>query len=216
MHDTLPGFEASKLFEPYRTFVLDLSVDDATRRAALSGHWRKHLRSAEHAGLQVEHPPAGETWRRMRPLLVEMQGRKDFDSPLPPEFWDDVFAADEAAEHFRGVVIGDGSRDVAAALVGGDGTLATQQLASTSPDGLRVNAGYLSTWSAIQQEAGLGRHFFDLGGVDPDANPGGWQFKHGLSGRDVTAPLPMVAEPTRARSFAISIAEHLAARASHR
>jgi lipid II:glycine glycyltransferase (peptidoglycan interpeptide bridge formation enzyme) len=40
-------------------------------------------------------------------------------------------------------------------------------------------------WEQIQWLKDHGIRFFDLGGIDPEANPGGYRFKSGLSGRDV-------------------------------
>lgn len=185
----------SPLFEPYRTMVLALDGDAGARRAALSGHWRKHLRVAEDAGLAVDRPPVAEAWARMRPLFEEMLRRKQFDNQMPLEFWDDVLGDPQAEGEFHGLVVHDGTRDLTATVVGGSGALATQLLAASSDAALALRAGYLATWVAIDDAATRGHRWFDLGGVDRDANPGGWQFKHGLRGREWCTPAPLTVAP---------------------
>ena len=49
--------------------------------------------------------------------------------------------------------------------------------------------------------------YYDLGGIDPEGNPGVYHFKSGLGGREVTAPGPFEAAPSRARKRFVETAE---------
>ena len=207
MDEPIPGLAPSPVFDPYHTMVLDLSADQEERRRQISSQWRRHLRESERADLTVDYPSVDETWRRMHPLYDEMQDRKHFAPAFPPEFWGDVFETPQASENFRGVVVHKRGRDLAAAIIGGNGAVATYLLGATAHVALPVRAGYLAMWATVGLAKKLGHRFFDLGGVDKAANPGGWQFKHGLRGEELSTPQPTVATPPGPRGKAVEIAE---------
>jgi len=61
--------------------------------------------------------------------------------------------------------------------------------------GLEQKASYLLQWHVIC--AAQARHAvrYDLGGVDPDRNPGVYHFKSGLGGTEVVVPGPFECAP---------------------
>lgn len=207
LDDTESTLQPSPLFDQYHTMVLDLSGSDEQRRAALSPQWRRNLRDSERAELELSQTDIGETWQRLRPMYEEMQDRKHFTTSLSPRFWDDVFAGETADQHFRGVIVHRRGRDVAGVIMGGDAAVATYLLGATTHAALPVRAGYLAMWAAIGLAKRAGHRFVDLGGVDREENPGGWQFKHGLRGRELSTPPPVVANPRGPRGRLIELAE---------
>jgi lipid II:glycine glycyltransferase (peptidoglycan interpeptide bridge formation enzyme) len=58
-------------------------------------------------------------------------------------------------------------------------------LGATGDKGLQLKGAYLSQWLMIQWMKEHGCHWYDLGGINPEKNPGVYHFKAGLSGRDV-------------------------------
>jgi len=50
---------------------------------------------------------------------------------------------------------------------------------------MKTKGSYLLQWRAIQWLKGKGCRWYDLGGINPETNPGVYHFKAGLSGIDV-------------------------------
>src|SRR5262249_27111087 len=63
-------------------------------------------------------------------------------------------------------------------------------LGATAPEGLRTKAAYLLQWNTIRLAKERGLRVYDLGGIDPESNPGVFHFKNGIGGVDRTAPGP--------------------------
>ena len=58
--------------------------------------------------------------------------------------------------------------------------------------GTRTEAAYLLQWSMIKWLKELGVLHYDLNGINPEQNPGGYHFKRGLSGNDMLYMTPLV------------------------
>jgi hypothetical protein len=73
------------------------------------------------------------------------------------------------------------------------GDSAIYLLGATSDDGLTAKGAYLLQWTLIRWLKENGVRWYDLGGIDPEGNPGVYTFKKGLSGTDVSQLTPLVA-----------------------
>ena len=73
------------------------------------------------------------------------------------------------------------------------GDSAIYVLGATSDKGLDAKGSYLLQWTLIQWLKERGVRRYDLGGIDPQQNPGVYHFKRGLSGADVCQLSPLVA-----------------------
>ena len=71
------------------------------------------------------------------------------------------------------------------------GESAIYLLGATNESGLKVKASYLLQWNMIQLLKEGRIRFYDLGGIDPVANPGVYHFKSGFSGVDVSHITPV-------------------------
>jgi hypothetical protein len=58
---------------------------------------------------------------------------------------------------------------------------------------LKSKGAYLLQWNMIQRLKGSGVRWYDLGGIDPEGNPGVYAFKRGFSGMDICQMNPLVA-----------------------
>jgi lipid II:glycine glycyltransferase (peptidoglycan interpeptide bridge formation enzyme) len=64
------------------------------------------------------------------------------------------------------------------------GDTAIYLLGATSAAGLNLKGAYLLQWSAISWLKSRGFHFYDLGGINPQRNPGVYHFKSGLGAEE--------------------------------
>ena len=68
-----------------------------------------------------------------------------------------------------------------AGLVGSAiGDVGIELIAATGNDGLELGGSYLLRWKMVEYLKRCGCHFYDLNGINPERNPGGYQFKSGL------------------------------------
>ena len=82
---------------------------------------------------------------------------------------------------------------VAGPVASAMGDSAIYLLGATSDDGLNSRGAYLLQWTLIKWLKEHGVRWYDLGGIDPERNPGVYHFKRGLSGNDITQINPLVA-----------------------
>jgi len=58
-------------------------------------------------------------------------------------------------------------------------------LGATGDKGMKLKGSYLLQWKMIEWLKNNGYEWYDLGGINPERNPGVYQFKAGLSGVEV-------------------------------
>ena len=177
----------------YRTFVLDLAPSLEELRRSLDKKWRNQLTRAENNGLNVVAGSGTEEYRRFCVMYRQMRDRKTFESSVDIE----EFAAIQANlsdPHRMRVFICEQNGVPAAGLVASAiGDSAIYLLGATSDAGLQAKGSYLLQWNLIQWLKGRGVRWYDLGGIDPEGNPGVYHFKHGLSGADLRQLAPFTA-----------------------
>jgi hypothetical protein len=83
------------------------------------------------------------------------------------------------------------------------GNSAIYMLGATSDAGLNAKGAYLLQWTLIGWLRGRGVVSYDLGGIDPEANPGVYHFKKGLSGVDTTQISPLTASGSAVSSWMV-------------
>ena len=164
---------------------LDLSRSTEQLLAGMSQRWQKNLRRVEKRGLVVRQISEPDV-ERVCEIFNEMEDRKGLPQLFSREKMEHLFSSvrDELiffqCEDGNGKVIA-----IRAALR--SGTFATDYFAAADEEGLRMRASYLLLWRLIQycKEAGVER--YDLGGIDPVANPGVFDFKRRTGARNIEA-----------------------------
>ena len=180
------GFKPVKNDTPYRTLLVDLAPALEEIRRMFDQKWRNQLNQSERNLLVVSEATDTASWNLFEQLYRDMIARKPFETTvniqefgaiqkaLPENLKMRVFIAKHEGEPVAGI---------ACSFIGDTGIYL---LGATSEKALKLRAANLLQWEAIKMAKHLGVRFYDLGGVDPKANPGGFHFKQGLSGRDVS------------------------------
>ena len=70
------------------------------------------------------------------------------------------------------------------------GDTAIYLLGATNERARELKAAYFLQWQAMLWLKDRGARWYDLGGIDPEANPGGYHFKSGFGGNE-TMQLPI-------------------------
>lgn len=203
----LMGFAPSQYGLPYRTLLVPLAGGEQAVRAALDQKWRNQLNSAERKSLTVEHDVSDRMLARFEPLFHSTQSRKGFAVDLEPSFFARVQSRSSTFERYNGLFARENGVDVAAMVVAIHGDTAVYLLGGNSDVGMKLKAAYLLQWAAIRLAINRNCTWYDLGGIDPDANPGVFHFKSGLRGFDTRGVGPLERRPSGVRGLGVSLAE---------
>jgi hypothetical protein len=172
--------------EKYRTLVLDLSPSLEELRRKLDKKWRNQLNAAERNGLKVVEGEGNQEYRRFCALYTQMWKRKKFHTTVSIEEYARIQERLPDTQRMRVLICEHAGTPVAGIVCSAIGESAIYLLGATNDEGMRVKASYLLQWTMIGWLKERGFRFYDLGGIDPDANPGVYHFKSGFSGVDVS------------------------------
>ncbi|HLH34444.1 MAG TPA: peptidoglycan bridge formation glycyltransferase FemA/FemB family protein [Alloacidobacterium sp.] len=177
----------------YRTFVLDLAPTLSELRRNLDGRWRNKLTQSEKKGLAVISGNGSEEYRMFSRMYYEMKKRKGFESTVDVEEFARIQQELPESQRMRILICEQEGIPVAGTVCSAIGDSAIYLLGATSDAGLNSRGTYLLQWTLIQWLKENGFKWYDLGGIDPERNPGVYDFKRGLSGTDVCQIEPLAA-----------------------
>lgn len=190
------GFGLARSSRGYRTFLINLARSSEEIRASLSHKWRNQLNSALRRPISIELTSKAGAIARFAPLLDETSRRKGFTSELGASFFDRVQRlADDEERMLVAIAVADG-HDVAGVVVSLLGETAVYVLGATTADGMKSKAAYALHWQVMQTAREIGCRWYDLGGINPETNPGVYHFKSGFGGSDVVTPGPFEVRPS--------------------
>lgn len=184
----------------YRTFVLDLSPSLDELRSGLDKKWRNQLTRSEKNNLKVIAGHGSEEYRTFCQIYSQMRKRKTFETTVDADEFGQIQEALAESQRMRILVCEDKGVPVAGLVASAMGDSAIYLLGATSDDGLNSKGAYLLQWTLIRWLKERGAKSYDLGGIDPEGNPGVYHFKRGFSGADVCQINPLVASDSAVSS----------------
>ena len=195
MQSAFSGFDSEPLVadNTYRTFVLDLAPSLEELRKGLDKKWRNLLTNSEKKDLRVVAGSSCDEYRSFCLIYNQMRKRKTFKTTVDVEEFARIQQDLPLSHRMRILICEDRGVPVAGLVASAMGDSAIYLLGATSDDGLHSKGAYLLQWTLIKWLKENGFRSYDLGGIDPERNPGVYHFKRGLSGTDVTQINPMVA-----------------------
>jgi lipid II:glycine glycyltransferase (peptidoglycan interpeptide bridge formation enzyme) len=201
------GFVLSEHSAGYHTVLLDIDRPLDELRSSFHKHWRRHLKAAERHELEVTFGTEPERFEVVARMAEALRARKGYEVDLDARFYADVQAELEERDRLVvGLVHKDGA-PVAANITSIHGDTAVYLVGASTEAGLEVRAGYLMHWRTIELLRERGVPWYDLGGIDPVANPGVTSFKLRTNGADVTAAGPFDLSPSGLRGRVAGWAE---------
>jgi hypothetical protein len=189
------GFQVSAVAPRYRTILVDLTRQPEVIRSSLAQKWRNQLNGAMRQAITVDISRTSDAFERFRPLFDEMQARKRFDTELGPDFYDRVQRTAGESERLVVATAQTDGEAVAGAVLDVGNEVATYILGATTGAGMKCKAAYALHWRLMMHAREAGCRWYDLGGIDPEGNPGVHHFKSGFGGVEVTAPGPYDLRP---------------------
>jgi lipid II:glycine glycyltransferase (peptidoglycan interpeptide bridge formation enzyme) len=177
----------------YRTFLLDLDASLEDLRKRLDKKWRNQLTRAEKNNLTVIAGSGSDEYRTFCQIYQQMRKRKTFESTVDAEEFGRIQEELPESHRMRILICTDNGVPVAGLVASAMGNSAIYLLGATSDDGLSSKGAYLLHWTLIRWLKENGTRWYDLGGIDPEGNPGVYHFKRGLSGVNVCQINPLAA-----------------------
>lgn len=179
------GFRRNSSVSKYRTFLVDLSPSLSEIRKRLDQKWRNQLNRSEKNKLTFIEGHSDELYKIFLDLQKEMQGRKKYDPGVSYDEFRKIQKDLPEPLKMKIVVCEYEGKPVTATICTAIGDTGIYLLGATGDKGLQLKGAYLSQWLMIQWLKEKGCLRYDLGGIDPDRNPGVYHFKAGLSGREI-------------------------------
>jgi len=180
------GLDLETDIRPYQTSRVDVAQPLDTVRRGLHSRWRNYLKAAEKTGFTVVQGTADELYHQFTVLYREMMARKQFETTVDVEQFRQIHHRLPEALKFQVFVCSADDRPQNALVVSALGESAIYLLAATGNAGLNGRGAYLLQWRALEWLHQQGIRWYDTGGINQEKNPGGYQFKSGLGGREVS------------------------------
>lgn len=167
-----------------RTLIMDISQPLDELRKKFDQKWRNCLNRSERNNMEFIEGTGDSLFADFIGLYRVMLDRKKFEEPNDiNEFR--MIQRDLAPEQKMRIFLcrsgGVSSAGVICAVVGDTGVYL---FGATNDEGMTNKGSYLLQWKAIQWMKNNGISHYNLNGINPEKNPGGYHFKAGLSGKN--------------------------------
>ncbi|HJV66427.1 MAG TPA: peptidoglycan bridge formation glycyltransferase FemA/FemB family protein [Geomonas sp.] len=180
------GFSRNAAGFAYRTLLVDLSPPLEQLRKQLAQKWRCDLNRAERNELTVKAGTSTDFYDKFTAIYAEMLDRKRFTSSMDVGEFRAIQQGLPEAAKMRILLCEWEGETVAAAVFSALGDTGIYLLGATSAKGMKSKGSNLLQWKIIQWLKENGYRYYDLAGIDPVANPGGYHFKSGLGGKEIS------------------------------
>lgn len=177
----LNGTGFQKKINPYRTIMLDLALSMPEIRKSFDQKWRNQLNRAEKNNLKIIEGSGVELYHIFLDLQKEMHGRKPYIPGVDYKEFRDI--QKDLPEPLKMIIlICEYEGKALTATIGSRiGDTGIYLLGATGNEGMKMKGAYLLQWRLIEIMKESGCKWYDLGGIDPDDNPGVYHFKSGIS-----------------------------------
>ncbi len=169
-----------------KTIVIDLTHDEETLRSNFRKKWRYSLKQAEKKELTVIKGSGDSMFDEFIKIYQDMHGRKNFEETVDVENFKKI-NTDLSKNNKMQIFICKHEQTVLSAMVTTSfGNSGIYLLGGSTSEGLKMSSSYLLQWETMMWLKQNNKKWYDLGGVDAEANPGVYTFKTGMGGKEVT------------------------------
>ena len=201
---------AAEPFRPgqtQRTLVLDLSPPLEELRRKFDQKWRNQLNRAEKNGLDLIEGDGAEEFDGFLRMYDQMVARKKFDTTTNVHQFADTQRDLPKNQRMKIFLCCHHGVPVAGLVGTAMGDSGIYLHGATSDEGLKLKGAYLLQWRMICWLKENGVRYYNLGGINPETNPGVYHFKQGLSGQDLLYLPPLSACENKLSSLFVRAAD---------
>lgn len=173
-----------------RTLRLDLSPPLEELRQRLDQKWRNQLNRAEKNGLTIIEGSGAAEYQVFLQVYTKMMSRKQFDTTVNVHEFARIGEDLPVGLQLKILICEHQGKPGSAIVCSAMGNTGIYLLGATHDGGANTKGAYLLQWTMIRWLKENGFRYYDLGGIDPEKNPGVYHFKRGFSGQDVSRIAP--------------------------
>jgi hypothetical protein len=179
------GFSPDGIVEPYHSFRVDLRPAPDELRKKLDQKWRNQLNGAERNNLEIVEGTGDHLYQEFLELYAEMMNRKRFHTTVDVNKFRDIQKRLPNQQKMWIVLSRRDGRPMTALVGDKVGDMGIYLLGATSDEGMKTKGSYLQQWRMMLHLKDRGCRYYDLGGINPQTNPGVFHFKQGMGGEEV-------------------------------
>jgi lipid II:glycine glycyltransferase (peptidoglycan interpeptide bridge formation enzyme) len=187
-HRSFPHLEIT--WPRYRTVLVNLESAAEVIRDRFNPKTRRHLKRAEKNGLTVEMSDQPEAYREFLRLYKMMRERKQFETTVDVDEFGQMQLLLAGCARMQTFIARKDGAAIGALVCSRMGNTGIYLLGATNERARDLLASYLLHWHAMLWLKAQGSLYYDLGGIDPEANSGGYEFKSGFGGNEVAQSIP--------------------------
>jgi hypothetical protein len=177
------GFKNNQLASTYRTLRLNLTPSIEDLRKNLDQKWRNQLNRAEKINFTIKEGSDDYLYRIFLSLQQEMYERKNYQAGVDYEQYRLINNDLPLLQKMNIMVCEYENKPVAVSICSTIGDTGIYLLGATGNKGMGLNASNLLQWRMIKWLKENRCLYYDLGGIDPETNPGVYRFKCGIAGK---------------------------------
>ena len=189
------GFEPAPGLARHQTILLDLTRGEPALRAGLTRAWRKNLHRACREDFEVHRSTDPGDLDRLCTPFDDLIRRKHFTVDLDTRFHARLQREHQPAERFEVWLATERGELLGGLVTSCLGDTVVNLIAANTLRARARRVSYRLHWEIGVDACTRGFSRYDLGGIDPEANPGVTAFKRGMGGDDVWAPGPYICRP---------------------
>ncbi len=201
------GFKPTPMANVYRTMLLDLSPTIEEITARFSKRWRRQLNKSLKSGFELQIGTSVEMFDQFCDLFEAFIDWKGFEVEHGPRFHREVHKALPEEARYLILLARQADKLAGGVVLARTGDTAVYVLGATNPEMRDARPGHYLHFRATEVLKDMGLRYYDLGGINPDDNPGVYEFKAGMTQVDICAPPPMECSPGGVRSLLFDAAE---------
>ena len=179
-------FKLNKKYRNKKTIILDIKPPMEEIRSNFKSKWRNRLKKSEQNNFEIISGHNDNLFEKFFEIYNQMHEFKHFKEHIDINSFK-LIQNDLPENHKMKIFLAESDGQPAAALVGSSiGNTGICLLAASNKLGRQLSASYLLHIRMIEWLKRMGCSYYDLGGIDPVDNPGGYRFKSGFNGKEVT------------------------------
>jgi len=182
------GFSPTSNETPGRTIVIDMTVPLLTLRDGMARNWKRNLKAAEQNNLEVIEGSSVEMFEAFIGVYKQMVSRKNFVEPNDIHQFRHI-QEQLPEEQKMQIMLCKSDGEISAGLIwSAMGNMGIELFAATGDAGTTTKGSYLLRWRLVEKLKQGNFRLYNLNGINPVVNPGGYKFKNELAGgngRDV-------------------------------
>jgi lipid II:glycine glycyltransferase (peptidoglycan interpeptide bridge formation enzyme) len=178
------GFSHAATGKSYRTLILDLQPTLDDLQAGLHPKWRSHLRRAGKQDLELVSGEEDALLQGFNDIYSQMVDRKGLEDVTDISTVRAIQAKLLPEEKMKVVLCKLDGEVCAGGICSTLGSTGIYLYGATSNSGLKSYGSYLVHWRMLEWVKSQGCRWYDLNGINPAKNPGGYQFKTQFAGKN--------------------------------